>query len=160
MPDKKLRYDCTDENIGVDRASDAPKATAGIPSNDVSPPTNSVLTELAEKIRNKYFPTKEPPVKRGVRVVKRAEREADSGKTAGEACVDDSSADNGEMLDDRTADWVHLYAPKNEFEQLIAKIGKTVDESALAQERITKDQEEIEQLKMETRAMLAQLCAA
>jgi len=41
---------------------------------DVSVPSNSVSKELAEKIRNKYFPKKEAAVKRGVRVVKRAER--------------------------------------------------------------------------------------
>ena len=41
---------------------------------DVSVPSNSVSKELAEKIRNKYFPKKETSVKRGVRVVKRAER--------------------------------------------------------------------------------------
>jgi translation initiation factor IF-2 len=41
---------------------------------DVSVPSNSVSKELAEKIRNKYFPKKEAVVKRGVRVVKRAER--------------------------------------------------------------------------------------
>jgi translation initiation factor IF-2 len=41
---------------------------------DVSVPSNSVSKELAEKIRNKYFPKKEAAAKRGVRVVKRAER--------------------------------------------------------------------------------------
>src|SRR6476646_9650216 len=41
---------------------------------DVSVPSNSVSKELAEKIRSKYFPKKETAVKRGVRVVKRAER--------------------------------------------------------------------------------------
>jgi translation initiation factor IF-2 len=39
---------------------------------DVSVPSNSVSRELAEKIRNKYFPKKETTVKRAVRVVKRA----------------------------------------------------------------------------------------
>lgn len=39
---------------------------------DVSVPSNSVSKELAEKIRNKYFPKKEATVKRAVRVVKRA----------------------------------------------------------------------------------------
>lgn len=41
---------------------------------DVSVPSNSVSKELAEKIRNKYFPKKETAAKRVVRVVKRAER--------------------------------------------------------------------------------------
>ncbi|HKN84600.1 MAG TPA: translation initiation factor IF-2 [Pyrinomonadaceae bacterium] len=39
---------------------------------DVSVPSNSVSRELAEKIRNKYFPKKETAVKRSVKVVKRA----------------------------------------------------------------------------------------
>src|ERR1700752_93880 len=38
---------------------------------DVSVPSNSVSKELAEKIRNKYFPKKETAVKRAVKVVKR-----------------------------------------------------------------------------------------
>ena len=41
---------------------------------DVSVPSNSVSKELAEKIRTKYFPKKETTVKRGIKVVKRAER--------------------------------------------------------------------------------------
>jgi translation initiation factor IF-2 len=41
---------------------------------DVSVPSNSVSKELAEKIRNKYFPKKEAAVKRTVKVVKRAVR--------------------------------------------------------------------------------------
>jgi translation initiation factor IF-2 len=41
---------------------------------DVSVPSNSVSKELAEKIRNKYFPKKETAAKRVVRVVKKAER--------------------------------------------------------------------------------------
>src|SRR2546423_11329905 len=39
---------------------------------DVSVPSNSVSKDLAEKIRNKYFPKKEMAVKRTVKVVKRA----------------------------------------------------------------------------------------
>ncbi|MCM3869313.1 MAG: translation initiation factor IF-2, partial [Pyrinomonadaceae bacterium] len=41
---------------------------------DVSVPSNSVSKELAEKIRNKYFPKKEAAVKRTVKVVKKAAR--------------------------------------------------------------------------------------
>ena len=41
---------------------------------DVSVPSNSVSKELAEKIRNKYFPKKETTVRRAVKVVKRAAR--------------------------------------------------------------------------------------
>jgi translation initiation factor IF-2 len=49
---------------------------------DVSVPSNSVSKELAEKIRNKYFPKKETAVKRGVRVVKRAERAVEEAPAA------------------------------------------------------------------------------
>src|SRR3982074_2198061 len=41
---------------------------------DVSVPSNSVSKELAEKIRNKYFPKKETAAKRVVKVVKKAAR--------------------------------------------------------------------------------------
>ncbi len=41
---------------------------------DVNVPSNSISKELAEKIRNKYFPKKETAVKRTVKVVKRAAR--------------------------------------------------------------------------------------
>jgi len=44
---------------------------------DVSVPSNSVSKELAEKIRNKYFPKKETAVKRAVKVVKRVARPAE-----------------------------------------------------------------------------------
>ncbi|HEY0385417.1 MAG TPA: translation initiation factor IF-2 [Pyrinomonadaceae bacterium] len=43
---------------------------------DVSVPSNSISKELAEKIRNKYFPKKEPTVQRTVKVVKRQVRPA------------------------------------------------------------------------------------
>ena len=39
---------------------------------DVSVPSNTISKELAEKIRNKYFPKKEPIVQRHIRVVKKA----------------------------------------------------------------------------------------
>jgi translation initiation factor IF-2 len=39
---------------------------------DVSVPSNTISKELAEKIRNKYFPKKEPTVQRHIRVVKKA----------------------------------------------------------------------------------------
>src|ERR1700675_3666393 len=41
---------------------------------DVSVPSNSVSKELAEKIRDKYFPKKDAAVKRAVKVVKKAAR--------------------------------------------------------------------------------------
>src|SRR5947208_15044547 len=40
----------------------------------VSVPSNSISKELAEKIREKYFPKKDAVVKRAVRVVKKAAR--------------------------------------------------------------------------------------
>lgn len=40
---------------------------------DVSVPSNSVSRELAEKIRNKHWPKKETPLKRSVKVTKRAQ---------------------------------------------------------------------------------------
>lgn len=43
---------------------------------DVSVPSNQISKELADKIRNKYFPKKEVTLPRVVRVVKRAERPA------------------------------------------------------------------------------------
>jgi translation initiation factor IF-2 len=57
---------------------------------DVNVPSNSVSKELAEKIRNKYFPKKEAVVKRGVRVVKRAERAVEEAPVleAGEATAE------------------------------------------------------------------------
>src|SRR5204862_4875361 len=41
---------------------------------DVSVPSNSISKELAEKIRDKYFPKKDIAVKRAVRIVKKAAR--------------------------------------------------------------------------------------
>src|SRR5438128_8645456 len=41
---------------------------------DVSVPSNSISKELAEKIREKYFPKKDVTLKRGVKVVKKAAR--------------------------------------------------------------------------------------
>src|SRR4030095_12611954 len=41
---------------------------------DVSVPSNSISKELAEKIREKYFPKKEAVAKRAVKIVKKAAR--------------------------------------------------------------------------------------
>ena len=41
---------------------------------DVSVPSNSISKELAEKIREKYFPKKDTAVKRAVKIVKKAAR--------------------------------------------------------------------------------------
>lgn len=42
---------------------------------DVSVPSNSISKELADKIRNRYFPKKEPAAPRAIRVVKKAKLE-------------------------------------------------------------------------------------
>ncbi|HEX4899953.1 MAG TPA: translation initiation factor IF-2 [Pyrinomonadaceae bacterium] len=49
---------------------------------DVSVPSNSVSKELAEKIRNKYFPKKETTVKRAIKVVKKAARPVEEAAAA------------------------------------------------------------------------------
>jgi hypothetical protein len=55
---------------------------------------------------------------------------------------------------------VVLTIPRKEFERLNIKTSEVLAEAALAQERMGKDQQEIEELKRETRAMLAALRAA
>ncbi len=53
---------------------------------DVSVPSNSISKELADKIRNKYFPKKEASAPRAVRVVKKAVRPVEAtAETAEEA---------------------------------------------------------------------------
>src|SRR5882672_5364154 len=54
---------------------------------DVSVPSNSVSKELAEKIRNKYFPKKETAVRRAVKVVKRVARPIEETPAVDEASV-------------------------------------------------------------------------
>src|SRR5947208_15426935 len=54
---------------------------------DVSVPSNSVSNELADKIRNKYFPKKDAAVKRSVKVVKKAARPVVEEAPPGEAEV-------------------------------------------------------------------------
>src|SRR5437764_4510722 len=51
---------------------------------DVSVPSNTISKELAEKIRNKYFPKKEPTVQRAIRVVKKAKHTEAETPTAPE----------------------------------------------------------------------------
>ena len=59
---------------------------------DVSVPSNSVSKELAEKIRTKYFPKKETAVKRGIKVVKRAERAVEEPPAAEAAPAESAPA--------------------------------------------------------------------
>lgn len=49
---------------------------------DVSVPSNSVTKELAEKIRNKYFPKVETAPKRSVKVIKRTAKSDEPAETA------------------------------------------------------------------------------
>jgi len=51
---------------------------------DVSVPSNSISKELAEKIREKYFPKKDAVVKRAIRVVKKAARPVEEPAAAEE----------------------------------------------------------------------------
>ena len=44
---------------------------------DVSVPSNSVSKELAEKVRNKYFPKVETAPKRTIKVIKKAAQKTD-----------------------------------------------------------------------------------
>jgi translation initiation factor IF-2 len=52
---------------------------------DVSVPSNTISKELAEKIRNKYFPKKEVSAPRAVRVVKKAARHVEAEEAPAEA---------------------------------------------------------------------------
>src|SRR5215216_8058563 len=64
---------------------------------DVSVPSNTISKELAEKIRNKYFPKKEPTVQRSIRVVKKAKHEPDAAAPEpGEAPVPEVYADGAQ----------------------------------------------------------------
>ena len=57
---------------------------------DVSVPSNTISKELAEKIRNKYFPKKEVSAPRAVRVVKKAARHIEAEEHPAEAAGKDA----------------------------------------------------------------------
>ncbi len=61
---------------------------------DVSVPSNTVSRELAEKIRNKYFPKKDAPTARTIRVVKRATREVATEDAASHISADEAAGAN------------------------------------------------------------------
>ncbi|HEX6182867.1 MAG TPA: translation initiation factor IF-2 [Pyrinomonadaceae bacterium] len=72
---------------------------------DVSVPSNTISKELAEKIRNKYFPKKEPTVQRSIRVVKKAkpaEGEAPHAPEPGDAPVPEVYAEAAPTADVET----------------------------------------------------------
>src|SRR3954466_1945065 len=55
---------------------------------DVSVPSNTVSKELAEKIRNRYFPKSAPPKERAIRVIKhKAEAVAPAAEEASDVHV-------------------------------------------------------------------------
>src|SRR3954469_12663680 len=54
---------------------------------DISVPSNSVSMELAEKVRNKYFPKAEVAPKRAIKVIKAAKK--DDGHDASAAPVEE-----------------------------------------------------------------------
>src|SRR5918993_2978983 len=59
---------------------------------DVSVPSNTISKELAEKIRNKYFPKKEVHAPRAVRVVKKAARPVEAEAPAADEQPQDAHA--------------------------------------------------------------------
>src|SRR5215208_6900959 len=63
---------------------------------DVSVPSNTISKELAEKIRNKYFPKKEPTVQRSIRVVKKAKHSDEHAPEPSEAPVPEVYAEPSE----------------------------------------------------------------
>ncbi len=54
---------------------------------DVNVPSNSVSKEVADKIRNKYFPKKETTVNRAVRIVKKRSTEGDEATHEGDTAT-------------------------------------------------------------------------
>lgn len=74
-----------------------------------------------------------------------------------EAKVSDLSLELPDMPREKI---IFLAISASKFKELSDKTAEVLREVALAYERIGKDQQEIEQLKMETRALLAELRAA
>ncbi|MCA1593431.1 MAG: translation initiation factor IF-2 [Acidobacteria bacterium] len=70
---------------------------------DVSVPSNSISKELAEKIRNRYFPKKEATVQRTVRVVKKAARVVEEAEHAEPQAPAPSDAPVPEVYEAREA---------------------------------------------------------
>lgn len=59
---------------------------------DVSVPSNSVSKELAEKVRNKYFPKVETAPKRTIKVIKKAAKKADEPEDVEEKTAEETPA--------------------------------------------------------------------
>jgi translation initiation factor IF-2 len=96
---------------------------------DVSVPSNSVSKELAEKIRNKYFPKKEVTVKRAVKVVKKAARpveEAPAPEVSEPAVVEEIEAAPVEAPEPVTAPAAPVTAKPITTARLVKKLAPAV----------------------------------
>src|SRR6059058_3448476 len=80
---------------------------------DVSVPSNSVPKDVADKIRDKYFPKKDAAVKRAVKVVKKAARP-----------VAEEAPPEAEPVPE-TAEAAALEAPEVEAAEKSAKVAPT-----------------------------------
>ncbi|MGB7922724.1 MAG: hypothetical protein WCF57_05710, partial [Pyrinomonadaceae bacterium] len=99
---------------------------------DVSVPSNSIPKELADKIRNKYFPKKEATAPRAVKVIKRPARPAVSEEApfaedeemaapalaaVGEQTTQPAPSDQGQALPQPAAPRVRKLTPATRAEQ-------------------------------------------
>ena len=117
---------------------------------------NSISKELAEKIRDKYFPKKDTAVKRAVKVVKKAARPS----VEENPMETHSSTEIAEAEITADDEFGNVTISRQQFEMLSAKTKQILIEAALAQDRIAEDQREIDILKTETREILKRLRAA
>lgn len=60
---------------------------------DVSVPSNTVSHELAEKVRNKYFPKVEAAPKRGIKIIKKAAKPAEPEVAEPEAAAEETAVE-------------------------------------------------------------------
>ena len=68
--------------------------------SDVSVPSNSVSQELADKVRNKYFPKVEKKPKRAIKVIKKkAKKKVAEAEVAEEAPHEEDAVDKQETAD-------------------------------------------------------------
>ena len=98
---------------------------------DVSVPSNSIPKELADKIRNKYFPKKEATAPRAVRVVKKAVRPA----VLTEVPITQTEATNTTLAE----------APPEEFIQASTAAASPVDSQALVSLPVGQEEKEVTQ---------------
>ncbi|HEX8130370.1 MAG TPA: translation initiation factor IF-2 [Pyrinomonadaceae bacterium] len=99
---------------------------------DVSVPSNTVSKELAEKIRNKYFPKKETVAPRAIRVVKKAHTTAATEAPSGEAEDIHTSVAPGSAAE-------HTAPPPQALDQNGADAGTaTLDQGAAAKPAVAR----------------------